>query len=188
MEAAAHEFASKGFGEVRVKEIAKRAKVSTGNLYVFYESKEDLLHEIIAESMQRIREICGQREKESLEVYEALLDIGDSEKDGIRCFAINPKLYEENIRCLVRRIKWDYESGYQNSSFLEANANVAAHAVIGILMEISNYPSVYRNREHEMAKLMCSTVDGIMSINQDDEPAVKSKAGKRAMIQQQDRY
>ena len=187
MEAAAHEFASKGFGEVRVKEIAKRAKVSTGNLYVFYESKEDLLQEIISESTHRIREICGQREKESLEVYEALLGISDSEKDGIRCFAINPKLYQENIRCLVQRIKWDYESRYQNSKYLDANANMAAHAVIGILMEISNYPSVYRNREHEMAKLMCSTVDCIMSINEDEEPAIKGRTAKPKTAAQRER-
>ena len=51
-EAAIHVFASKGFHQARVSDIAKRAGVADGTIYLYFKSKEELLVSIFEEKMQ----------------------------------------------------------------------------------------------------------------------------------------
>ncbi|MCP4137173.1 MAG: TetR/AcrR family transcriptional regulator [bacterium] len=44
---AAKEFASKGFVNAKVGDIAKKAKISHGSMYTYFSSKDDMIHAII---------------------------------------------------------------------------------------------------------------------------------------------
>lgn len=59
VDAALHVFAEKGFAAARLDEIARRAGVSKGALYLYFETKEDLFRAVvdqaIAPNMQLIR-------------------------------------------------------------------------------------------------------------------------------------
>src|SRR6185436_14978008 len=46
LEAALHVFGEQGFARTRLEEVAKRAGVSKGTLYLYFKSKEDLFREM----------------------------------------------------------------------------------------------------------------------------------------------
>lgn len=54
--AAVRVFADKGFARTTMEDIARRAEVSVGTIYVYYRSKEDLYVSLLFESMQRFTE------------------------------------------------------------------------------------------------------------------------------------
>ncbi|MDH5541093.1 MAG: TetR/AcrR family transcriptional regulator, partial [Rhizobacter sp.] len=51
LDAALDLFVEKGFAATRTEEVAKRAGVSKGTLYLYYPSKEELLKEVIRHNM-----------------------------------------------------------------------------------------------------------------------------------------
>lgn len=51
-EAAVHVFAEKGFHQARVSDIARRAGVADGTIYLYFKNKEDLLLSIFEEKME----------------------------------------------------------------------------------------------------------------------------------------
>src|SRR3970282_1444885 len=54
--AAVRVFADKGFARTTMEDIARRAEVSVGTIYLYYRSKEDLYVSLVFESMQRMSE------------------------------------------------------------------------------------------------------------------------------------
>src|SRR5690242_19341319 len=44
-------FAEKGFAAARLEDIARRAGVSKGALYLYFETKEDLFHAVVTEAV-----------------------------------------------------------------------------------------------------------------------------------------
>ena len=54
--AAVRVFADKGFARTTMEDIARRAEVSVGTIYLYYRSKEDLYVSLLFESMQRFTE------------------------------------------------------------------------------------------------------------------------------------
>src|SRR3972149_5005777 len=54
--AAVRVFADKGFARTTMEDIARRAEVSVGTIYLYYRSKEDLYVSLLFESMQRFSE------------------------------------------------------------------------------------------------------------------------------------
>jgi AcrR family transcriptional regulator len=62
LRAAQHIFARRGFEKATMAEIAKVAKISTGNIYRYYENKEILFQEAIPpESKERLEALLRQR-------------------------------------------------------------------------------------------------------------------------------
>src|SRR3712207_4004365 len=63
VEAALHVFGEKGFAAARLDEIAARAGVSKGALYLYFETKEDLFRAVVTEAVVpnvgRVRELMG---------------------------------------------------------------------------------------------------------------------------------
>lgn len=67
LEAALHVFGSKGFAAARLDDVAKRAGVSKGTVYLYYCNKEELLKEVvrqnvspIVESVKDAQSLCDQ--------------------------------------------------------------------------------------------------------------------------------
>jgi AcrR family transcriptional regulator len=59
--AALHLFTTKGFHGTTVREIAKRAGISMGKLYIYYDTKEDIFIDLV-HSLGRKMEVIRQRE------------------------------------------------------------------------------------------------------------------------------
>src|SRR5690349_14115596 len=55
-EAARELFASKGFAETTTREIAERAGVGTGTLFLYARTKEELLMLVLAEKVEAVQE------------------------------------------------------------------------------------------------------------------------------------
>lgn len=76
LEAGISEFADKGLGNASMSTIAKRAGISVGVLYKYYENKDDFFHacirRCISELDQFLRDLCAQ-EKKPLQYAEALI-------------------------------------------------------------------------------------------------------------------
>ena len=53
LQAAATVFAAKGFSGARVSDIAKRAKVADGTIYLYFKSKDDILVALFALAMSQ---------------------------------------------------------------------------------------------------------------------------------------
>ena len=58
--ASLEEFYQKGFENASMREIAKKAQISTSNLYNYFESKEELFYEITDEIYQKINNLFFQ--------------------------------------------------------------------------------------------------------------------------------
>ena len=59
-EAAVDVFAAKGFHQARVSDIARRAGVADGTIYLYFKNKEDLLLSIFEEKMDQLLEGLGE--------------------------------------------------------------------------------------------------------------------------------
>src|SRR5512140_1840497 len=51
VQAALQVFAEKGFAAARLEDIARRAGISKGALYLYFETKEDLFHAVVTEGV-----------------------------------------------------------------------------------------------------------------------------------------
>ena len=84
-------FATKGFHDAQMSEIAAAAEVSRNSLYAMFESKELLYQEVIEIASETIRESVKQRASEISDPGEELLSIIDS---LFECYEENPDLLQ----------------------------------------------------------------------------------------------
>ena len=75
-DAAVEVFAEKGFHQARVSDIARRAGVADGTIYLYFQNKEDLLLSIFEEKMDQLLVGLGQA-----------LALTDDPVEKVRCFA-----------------------------------------------------------------------------------------------------
>ena len=58
------EFLEKGYQKASLRSICKKAGVTTGALYFFFQDKEDLFAAIVQPTIERVREIATQHVKQ----------------------------------------------------------------------------------------------------------------------------
>lgn len=79
MEAAIKIFAKNGFHESKIAKIAEEAKVATGSIYMYYESKEDILHKIFNNTWESLYNnllaLVNRKEIKAPEKIDAMVDI-----------------------------------------------------------------------------------------------------------------
>ena len=77
LEAGMEEFRDRGFLKASLRAICKKADVTTGALYFFFESKAALFEEIVKETVEKLKELTGDfsnREKQlQPEEYDRIL-------------------------------------------------------------------------------------------------------------------
>ena len=77
LEAGKEEFRDRGFLKASLRAICKKADVTTGALYFFFESKAALFEEIVKETVEKLKELTGDfsnREKQlQPEEYDRIL-------------------------------------------------------------------------------------------------------------------
>lgn len=52
------EFLVKGFEKASLRKICEKAGVTTGAVYFFFENKEDLFHQIVADTVKQMEPLC----------------------------------------------------------------------------------------------------------------------------------
>ncbi|MCB0662229.1 MAG: TetR/AcrR family transcriptional regulator [Saprospiraceae bacterium] len=70
-------FAENGFHNTSISQIAKAARVSKGLMYNYFDSKEDLLHDIMMDAMDRGTELMNDHLKEGVDPKDQLLSLVD---------------------------------------------------------------------------------------------------------------
>jgi AcrR family transcriptional regulator len=75
LECAEKLFAEKGFDKVTVADIAKASEFSVGSLYLFFESKESLIHSLLLERLNQVFELIRVESARSIPAVEKLENI-----------------------------------------------------------------------------------------------------------------
>lgn len=78
LEAAKRVFADRGFHETTIADVARRADLSYGVVYWYFDSKDELFHALMATEEDRLR----------ASIARALADVGDDGVDGILATAV----------------------------------------------------------------------------------------------------
>ncbi len=162
-EAAISVFAQKGYGSARVADVAKKAGVADGTIYLYFRNKEDLLLSIFEEKMGKVID----------ELSDALEGV-DCPKDRVRVYAEqhfrqlqeNPELaqvFQVELRQSHRFLReyrpeklWEYldvfasavEDGKTRGIFgADVNPFIAKWAFFGALDELSIQWVLARKRD-----------------------------------------
>ncbi|MDV7394640.1 helix-turn-helix domain-containing protein, partial [Arthrospira platensis SPKY1] len=84
MEKALELFAEKGFASTSISQIAKEAGISKGLMYNYFESKEQLLHEIIRQAIGEAEDVMVQTSSQITDPREQLLAMVNATFDMVR--------------------------------------------------------------------------------------------------------
>ncbi len=83
-EAALELFASKGYGNTSISQIAKAANISKGLMYNYFDSKEDLLHTILQEAVEDGAEAMQAFLQQRYDPLEELIGIAEASIQMVR--------------------------------------------------------------------------------------------------------
>ena len=118
LENAKIEFMEKGFAETSLRDICKKAGVTTGALYKRYSSKEELFHDVVRQTIEDLGKITDQKTNIDFKEFsdEQLCDmcnLGKQEEDMLEWFKF---LYErrDDIFLLLARAGNSQYSNFQH--------------------------------------------------------------------------
>jgi AcrR family transcriptional regulator len=152
LDAALDLFVERGFAATRSEDVAARAGVSKGTLYLYYPSKEELLKEVIrhhvinpiAEGMQIIREFDGPTPELLALVLRLWWErIGETRASGIvklmtsevRNFPEIAQFYvDEVVTPSNQMLAQVILRGIERGEFREVNVDEVVHALVGPLV------------------------------------------------------
>ncbi len=157
-EAAAELFAARAYHEVKLDDVAARARIGKGTIYIYFASKEDLyfslIHAGLGESVARLQaRLAGATEtaRESLrtivgelvdfayrhpQLFELMRQVGSPAAHDPRC--------RENLDALTRLIETTIRRGIRAGEMVDTHPELTAVCVPGLVRSILLYgpPSV----------------------------------------------
>jgi len=153
LRAATHVFARNGYFNSKVADVARVAGVADGTVYLYFKSKEEILHSIfdrgvnkaIAEGRKEIAEIADPREK-LRRIAQLHLERMSADRDLAVVFQVelrgSTKFMEEfsaaGLAEYLRLIRETFEEGQQSGVFrADLNAKVVAKVLFGALDEMT---------------------------------------------------
>ena len=102
LEAAFAEFSSNGYAMTTLDQIAERAGVTKGTIYVYFESKEHLfitmvreLMKVTLDTLQEMLEFDAKAEEEAIDLYKEIIKQAASEGDSTTRLLFEEILAEE---------------------------------------------------------------------------------------------
>ena len=152
LDAALDLFVERGFAATRSEDVAARAGVSKGTLYLYYPSKEELLKEVIrhhvinpiAEGVQIIREFDGPTPELLALVLQLWWErIGETRASGImklmtsevRNFPDIAQFYVDEVVAPSHQMLVSVlQRGIERGEFRQVDADEATHAMVGPLV------------------------------------------------------
>ena len=153
LRAATHVFARNGYFNSKVADVARVAGVADGTVYLYFKSKEEILHSIfdrgvnkaIAEGRKEIAEIADPREK-LRRIAQLHLERMSADRDLAVVFQVelrgSTKFMEEfsaaGLAEYLRLIRETFEEGQRAGVFrADLNAKVVAKVLFGALDEMT---------------------------------------------------
>ena len=152
LEAALALFVEKGFAATRTEEVAQRAGVSKGTLYLYYPSKEELFKSVVRHNLSSLiaegQELAGQFEGSSSELLACLMQawwerVGDTPAAGIhkimlaeaRNFPELAQFYSDEVVLPAQQLFCDcVQRGITRGEFRPMPLHEVAHALIAPLI------------------------------------------------------
>jgi AcrR family transcriptional regulator len=165
-------FASKGFGQVGMRELATCLGLSPGSLYHHYPSKQHLLLDLIEEFYEELLATLGRIEHKTLAKRDRLNGLIRAHLDLNRDMPWHFRLVERDSGCLneeqqarVRQLREQYERRLLKvlgvrSRFSEPGLVAAGHAIAALLNSAPIWLSPHALDEQEHDELLESMVSG----------------------------
>lgn len=110
---AREEFLEKGYMKASLRSICKKAGVTTGALYFFFENKEDLLTAVVAETLDGLMELVQSHFSRELGTEAQTALAGDASEDIESAKAVLRYLYQHYDTILILLTK-SQGSAYEN--------------------------------------------------------------------------
>lgn len=143
LDAAEGVFAEKGFFQASIVDITRRAQVSQGGFYIYFNSKEDAFFEVLKFHSRLIRE-CARKAREK--ASNGL----DAERLGLEAFFkliierpqiyrvvrqaefVDPKMFREHYRPVVRSYTRSLRDGMAKGELRQLDPETLAYCMFGI--------------------------------------------------------
>ncbi len=106
-EAAVHVFAEKGFHGARVSDVARRAGVADGTIYLYFKNKEDLLLSIFEETMDAMLLLLGEALEDTDDPVERIRRFARFHFDQVRTNPATAEVLQVELR-LSNKFVRDY--------------------------------------------------------------------------------
>lgn len=174
LDSAENEFFEKGFSSASMRDIARGAGVTPGNLYSYYKGKEELLSALVSEPLREVSELIkGIRKGKHIdasaldEVSQAIIGfyLRARRPFMILMFGVKGTRFEgfrETVtRAIEERLREDYfaVSSEPFDEFLpSAAANALMEGLLGIITKYGNDETSLRKTTSEFLSLMFSDV------------------------------
>lgn len=157
VDAALQLFVERGFAGTRMEEIAKRAGVTKGTLYLYFPGKEDLfravVHESILPSLEMGERLVAEHTGSARELFRAMVRrwwelMSEPRRLSLPKLVLAeasnfPELAEEYVRQVVHRTRRLFasviERGIASGEFREVDARIAAKLALAPLHNLAAY-------------------------------------------------
>jgi len=163
-QAATHVFATKGYHDATVSEIARVANVGKGTVYFYYPSKEDILLAILEFHFEKMMSLIENIEQLDAGPAEAIrIVLGDAmrrleeDPDLFRIMEQQPLLYHERVKerfeesfsLMVERTARLLQSGIDAGILRPLDTRLAASVLLNTAAAFPLYLSLYQAGERE---------------------------------------
>jgi len=189
LEVSARIFAEKGYQRATVKEIADRAGISPGTIYLYFDSKREILSVIAEETeipiVSAILEMSEQGKRETLtRMIERGLDIAEAQLPFNRILFsevwVEDGILEESVAARIERIHHlleDYiAEGIESGVFRAVNPALAAQMALGMFAALTApavrgiVPLPSLEKRHSLAEAMVDLLlNGIRAQDRQDK-------------------
>ncbi len=152
LDAAVEVFAEMGFHKARIQEIAKRAGVAVGSVYVYYASKEELLLKIFENIWEplywQVKKISEDKELSYAEKFDYLIDVvfdAFIEEPSKALVFVNeqnfllrksPQRFTNFYELFVRQGERIFKKGVKEGVFNEMNISIFRRFILGGLRDL----------------------------------------------------
>lgn len=181
MNAAVEVIAQKGLAGCQVRDVVKRARVSIGTFYVYFEDKRDVFLKILEENNDLLRQALEERMSQARTVrdlgealrviYGGYFDFVDAHPKLFLCFFRSGAYVERGFGELVnrmmleaaadtrRRLEIGIEAGFVRE---DLDLDTLAHAISGMLVEVAHrYVLGQLKRREALDTLLGFSLDGL---------------------------
>ncbi|MDD4210983.1 MAG: TetR/AcrR family transcriptional regulator [Clostridia bacterium] len=163
------EFKEEGYLKASILKIAKKAKVSVGNLYRYFKSKQDLFEQIVKNTVEELPEVIKKIYESQMQENRNLKKIADNIAEHI--MRLNEK-YGKQILILIDKSSGSKYENYYNK-FLTYVVN---------LFEIGLYKE-QNAKNHLMAQIIASGfLNGVFTILREVKPQEMEQEIKRLSL------
>ena len=165
-------FASKGFGQVGMRELATCLGLAPGSLYHHYPSKQHLLLDLIEEFYEELLATLGRIEQKASAKRDRLISLIRAHLNLHQEMPWHFRLVERDSGCLndeqqarVRQLREQYERKLllmlgTKSRLSEQGQHAAGHAIANLLNSAPGWLAQHALDEHERDELLENLVGG----------------------------